>query len=326
MPRPRIHVTRPIAEEALAQLQAAADVTTGPADRESSRTELLNFVKPCDGLLVVGHPKVDGELMDAASGLKMIANFGVGVDHIDVAAATQRGIWVSNTAGSLTETTAQLAWALILAATRRGGGRRPPAPRGRMEGLRPLLLPGHGTAGQNPGHYRRGPHRPGRGAQGVRLRNERGLLEPPAEAGIRDRDRRHASRARRLAQRERYHRPHRVPYRRNPAPDRRARVRPDEAHGLPGQHRPRPGGRRSRPRPSPPRPEDRRRRARRLREGAGGAPRPAPLHERRPGPAHRKRDDRDAAAHVDAGGRKLPGRSFRGASPRLSSIPKLSAD
>lgn len=119
MPRPRIHVTRPIAEEALAQLRAAADVTTGPADRESSRTELLNLVQACDGLLVVGHPKVDGELMDAAPGLKMIANFGVGVDHIDVAAATSRGIWVSNTAGSLTETTAQLAWALILAATRR---------------------------------------------------------------------------------------------------------------------------------------------------------------------------------------------------------------
>jgi glyoxylate reductase len=119
MSRPRIHVTRPIAEEALAQLRAAADVTTGPADCESSRKELLDLVTPCDGLLVVGHPKVDGDLMDSAPRLKMIANFGVGVDHIDVAAATKRGIWVSNTAGSLTETTAELAWALILAATRR---------------------------------------------------------------------------------------------------------------------------------------------------------------------------------------------------------------
>jgi len=119
MTRPRIHVTRPIAEDALALLRDAADVTTGPADQESSRAELVNLVKPCDGLLVVGHPKVDGALMDAAPGLRMIANFGVGVDHIDVAAATKRGIWVSNTAGSLTETTAELAWALILAATRR---------------------------------------------------------------------------------------------------------------------------------------------------------------------------------------------------------------
>src|SRR5436190_23354008 len=105
----RVHVTRPIADEALAQLRASAEVTTGPADRESTRKELIDLVRPCDGLLVVGHPKVDGELMDAAPKLKMIANFGVGVDHIDVAAATKRGIWVSNTAGSLTETTAELA-------------------------------------------------------------------------------------------------------------------------------------------------------------------------------------------------------------------------
>jgi glyoxylate reductase len=119
MSRPRVHVTRPIADEALARLGAEADVTTGPAEQESSRAELLALVKDCRGLLVVGHPKVDGELMDAAPKLAMIANFGVGVDHIDVAAATARGIWVSNTAGSLTETTAELAWALILAATRR---------------------------------------------------------------------------------------------------------------------------------------------------------------------------------------------------------------
>src|SRR5258708_35904559 len=135
MARPRIHVTRPLAEEARGRLRTAADVTTGPADQESSRTELQTFVKPCDGLLVVGHPKVDGELMDAAPGLRMIANFGVGVDHIDVAAATKRGIWVSNTAGSLTETTAELAWALILAATRRVAGRDPLVPAGQRRGV-----------------------------------------------------------------------------------------------------------------------------------------------------------------------------------------------
>lgn len=119
MERPRVHVTRPIAEEALARLRAEAEVTTGSDDHESPRPELLALVKDCQGLLVVGHPKVDGELLDAAPKLRMVANFGVGVDHIDVAAATKRGIWVSNTAGSLTETTAELAWALILAATRR---------------------------------------------------------------------------------------------------------------------------------------------------------------------------------------------------------------
>jgi len=61
----------------------------------------------------------DGAMLDAAPRLRMIANFGVGVDHIDVAAASARNLWVSNTAGSLTETTAELGWALILATVRR---------------------------------------------------------------------------------------------------------------------------------------------------------------------------------------------------------------
>ena len=119
MARPRILVTRPIVDEALARLRESCDVTVGPGDRESTRAELLDSVRECDGLLVVGHSKVNDELLDAAPKLRMVANFGVGVDHIDVAAASRRKIWVSNTAGSLTETTAELGWALILATARR---------------------------------------------------------------------------------------------------------------------------------------------------------------------------------------------------------------
>ncbi|HLY08261.1 MAG TPA: D-glycerate dehydrogenase [Planctomycetota bacterium] len=151
MNRPRVHVTRPIAEEAQSRLRAEAEVTTGPSDQESTRRELLELVRPCEGLLVVGHPKVDGELMDAAPRLRMIANFGVGVDHIDVAAATKRGIWVSNTAGSLTETTAELAWALILAATRRvtEGDRLVRA--GRWKGFGPFFFLGTELPGKTLG-------------------------------------------------------------------------------------------------------------------------------------------------------------------------------
>src|SRR5512132_2370632 len=105
MAPPRILVTRPIAEEALTRLRESCEVSVGPADRDCSRAELLDAVRECDGLLVVGHSKVNGELLDAAPRLRMVANFGVGVDHIDVAAATARKVWVSNTAGSLTETT-----------------------------------------------------------------------------------------------------------------------------------------------------------------------------------------------------------------------------
>src|SRR5579863_4527955 len=119
MAKPRIFVTRPIAPEALALLRGAGEVAVGPADRESTRAELLDAVRGCEGLLVVGHPRVDAELLDASPGLRVVANFGVGVDHIDVAAASARKVWVSNTAGSLTDTTAELGWALILATVRR---------------------------------------------------------------------------------------------------------------------------------------------------------------------------------------------------------------
>jgi glyoxylate reductase len=119
MARPRILVTRPIVDEALTRLRESCDVTVGPADRDTTRAELLDAVRDIDGLLVVGHSKVNDELLDAAPKLRMVANFGVGVDHIDVPAATRRRIWVSNTAGSLTETTAELGWALILSTARR---------------------------------------------------------------------------------------------------------------------------------------------------------------------------------------------------------------
>jgi glyoxylate reductase len=151
MDRPRIHVTRPIAEEALARLRAEAEVSTGPADRESSRPELLDLVGPCDGLLVVGHPRIDAGLMEAAPRLRVVANFGVGVDHIDVAEATKRGVWVSNTAGSLTETTAELAWALLLAATRRVAEGDRLVRAGRWKGFGPFFFLGTELPGKTLG-------------------------------------------------------------------------------------------------------------------------------------------------------------------------------
>ena len=116
---PRVLVTRKIADGAIELLKKSCDVTVGPDERGWSKAEILSAIRGCDGLLPVGHAKVDAEMMDAAPGLRVIANFGVGVDHIDIPAATARGIWVSNTAGSLTETTAELGWALILATVRR---------------------------------------------------------------------------------------------------------------------------------------------------------------------------------------------------------------
>ena len=80
---------------------------------------LLGTVEPVDGLFIYGHPTVDGPLLDRLPGLRIISNHGVGVDHIDLRAAAERGIRVGNTPGVLDGAVADLAFALMLAAARR---------------------------------------------------------------------------------------------------------------------------------------------------------------------------------------------------------------
>ncbi|MEO2011193.1 MAG: D-glycerate dehydrogenase [Pirellulaceae bacterium] len=72
-----------------------------------------------DGVYTYGHPRLTGEMMDQLPGLRVISNYGVGVDHIDVEAAKSRGIPVGNTPGILNGATADMAMALLLAASRR---------------------------------------------------------------------------------------------------------------------------------------------------------------------------------------------------------------
>ncbi len=151
MSRPKIFVTRQLPEEGLDILRAAGEVACGPVEKALPRAELLAAVKDVDGLLVASHTKVDVELLDAAKRLRVVANFGVGVDHVDVEACTARGIWVTNTAGSLTETTAELGWGLILATVRRlaEGDRLVRA--GRWEGVGPLVFLGTELTGKTLG-------------------------------------------------------------------------------------------------------------------------------------------------------------------------------
>jgi lactate dehydrogenase-like 2-hydroxyacid dehydrogenase len=84
------------------------------------RDELLRRVAGCDGVLTLLTDRVDDEFLDAAGpGLKVVSNYAVGFDNIDVAACARRGIPVGNTPGVLTDTTADLAFALLMAAARR---------------------------------------------------------------------------------------------------------------------------------------------------------------------------------------------------------------
>jgi glyoxylate reductase len=118
----RIVVTRRIPEPAIEVLQAASDVWVSPHDRPLTTGELHEAVAGADGVVTLLHDRVDDGFLDAAGpGLRVVANAAVGYDNIDVPACARRGVVVTNTPGVLTEATADIAFALILMATRRLG-------------------------------------------------------------------------------------------------------------------------------------------------------------------------------------------------------------
>jgi glyoxylate reductase len=120
MSQPRVFLSRRLPEAAMAIVQSACQVELwDEAERPAPREALLRGVSSADGLLSLVTDRVDAELLAAAPRLRVVANMAVGYDNIDVPACTARGVLVTNTPGVLTETTADLAWALMLAAARR---------------------------------------------------------------------------------------------------------------------------------------------------------------------------------------------------------------
>jgi glyoxylate reductase len=116
----KVLVTREIPEAGLRLLEDF-DVSV-LYERPPERGELLEAVRGANGILSTATDKIDGEVMDAAGeGLKVVANMAVGYDNIDVKAAEERGVVVTNTPGVLDETTADVAFMLMLAAARRLG-------------------------------------------------------------------------------------------------------------------------------------------------------------------------------------------------------------
>ena len=115
----RVFVTRDLPGGALERLTAQHHVEVWPGRLPPPRDELLSRASQLEGLLSLLTDPVDAELMDAAPNLRAISNYAVGVDNVDVAAATARGIPVGNTPGVLTESTADLALALMLGIARR---------------------------------------------------------------------------------------------------------------------------------------------------------------------------------------------------------------
>ena len=118
-------------------------------DRALPREELLAGVLGVDALLCTPADRVDAEVMDAAgTSLRVISTYAVGYDTIDVPAATVRGILVTNTPGVLTETTADLAWALILGASRRVAEGDALVRRGDFQGIFPTFMLGRDVNGK----------------------------------------------------------------------------------------------------------------------------------------------------------------------------------
>ncbi|MEX0702532.1 MAG: D-glycerate dehydrogenase [Planctomycetales bacterium] len=118
--RPRVFITREIPAAGLDRVKAACDADVWDGHLPPDRDELLRRGRGCDGVLTLLTERVDAEFMDAAGPqLKVVSNYAVGFNNIDVPEATKRGIRVGNTPGVLTEATADMAFALLISAGRR---------------------------------------------------------------------------------------------------------------------------------------------------------------------------------------------------------------
>jgi glyoxylate reductase len=146
---PRVFVSRLIPEEGLRAIRDACDATVWEGELPPGRDELLRAIDGCAGVLTLLTDRVDDEFLDRAGAqLKVVSNFAVGFDNVDVPACTARGIAVGNTPGVLTETTADLAFALLMAAARRVAEGDRYVRAGRWKTWGPMLLLGpdvHGS-------------------------------------------------------------------------------------------------------------------------------------------------------------------------------------
>ena len=116
--KPKVFITIRLPKQTLELIGSKCSIEAWDAEDAVPRDVLLQKVSEIEGLVEVGDG-IDAELLNHASKLRVISNFGVGVDNIDIGEATRRGIIVGNTPGVLTETTADLAFSLMLAAARR---------------------------------------------------------------------------------------------------------------------------------------------------------------------------------------------------------------
>ncbi|MGF1445275.1 MAG: 2-hydroxyacid dehydrogenase [Pikeienuella sp.] len=150
--RPHVVVTRKLPEPIETRMRELFEVRLNTSDRQMSQADLVAAAQDCEVLVPTLTDRIDqGVLAGAGPRLKLIANYGAGVDHIDVETARTRGIIVSNTPGVLTEDTADMTMALILAIPRRMAEGEKMMQEGSWTGWSPTAITGHRIWGKRLG-------------------------------------------------------------------------------------------------------------------------------------------------------------------------------
>lgn len=119
MPKPRIYVTRELPERGLGVIKKHFETEVWPEYAPPPKKVIIEKAKDVDALASLLSDKIDAEVFNAAPKLRIVSQLAVGFDNIDVAEATKRGIYVTNTPEVLTDTTADFAWSLLMAVARR---------------------------------------------------------------------------------------------------------------------------------------------------------------------------------------------------------------
>ncbi|MGM0510479.1 MAG: 2-hydroxyacid dehydrogenase [Thermoplasmatota archaeon] len=144
-------VTRSIPENGIKKLKEKYNVEVNEESRVLKKEEIIERVGDKDALLCLLTDEIDEDIIEAGGQLKVISNYAVGYDNIDVEAATERGITVTNTPGVLTDATADIAWALMMAAARNLAEGDRFVREDNFEGWDPMLMLGHEICGKTLG-------------------------------------------------------------------------------------------------------------------------------------------------------------------------------
>lgn len=151
MKKPTVLLTRQLPETCMERLQEESDIEFYPHQTPMPREELLNQVQGKDAIIALGQDRIDAEFMEAARGIKVISNYAVGYNNVDVTEATRRKIPVTNTPGVVTEPTADLAWALLFGLARRVVEADQFVRSGKWKGFGPLQFLGQDISGKTLG-------------------------------------------------------------------------------------------------------------------------------------------------------------------------------